>query len=267
MKGLSWTGILVGMVAASAVAEEFDTAFKVDEETRQKIEYVVTKSGGTPNYFEGPSGTIGVGLSMPNGKQMVLYATADGEVIFSGVAMETTTGENLTRRDLEEKLPPPDFSGVVEAAQRASAIWDGVEGAETEFFVFIDPHCPYCHQTYQMFEALKAEGRKFQVHWIPVGLLSAKSQNSAKSLLGVPEESQLAELSEYMRNISGPAMTADIERGDKPHEGNLAIFRNLQFQGVPVVVTKRGEEVAVTARLPRIQDLRAAIMTQKVAMQ
>ncbi len=258
--------LVTGALALGLVACSVSTAAEaepVSAEARQRIETLVEKSGGRVSYFPGPSGTVGVGVTMQNGKQMVLYATADGTVLFSGIAVDTVTGENLTRRDLAARVPKPDLSGMLKHARAARSVTVGQGG--TEFFVFVDPNCPFCHKAFALFEGLAAEGREFTVHYIPVGILGPRSENAAKGLLGQPEERQRARLSALMSGTAGTVSNDAIARGDKAHQSNLAIFRNLQLEAVPVTLIVSGAELTVRNGLPQIEELREAVAPRKVA--
>jgi len=254
-------GLALGAMMSTASATQ--PAGPVSTEARARIEALVARSGGKVNYFPGPSGTVGVGVTMQNGKQMVVYATADGRVLFSGVAVDTVSGENLTRRDLAAQLPKPDLSGMLKHARAAQAITVGSGG--TEFFVFVDPHCPYCHKAFGLFEALAADGSEFTVHYIPVGILGPRSENAAKALLGQPPERREATLSALMKGSAGPASNEAIGKGDKAHQSNLAIFRNLQLEAVPVTLIVTGEELTVRNGLPQLEELREAVAPRKMA--
>lgn len=255
-------GVTVG-TASATTASDLKSADSVSPEARQRIEALVGKSGGTVSYFPGPSGTVGVGVTMKNGKQMVVYATADGRVLFSGIAVDTVSGENLTRRDLAAHVPKPDLSGMLKLARAAQAITVGRGG--TEFFVFVDPHCPYCHKAFGLFEGLAAEGAEFTVHYIPVGILGPRSENAAKGLLGQPAERRPEALADLMKGSAAPASNEAIGKGDKAHQSNLAIFRNLQLEAVPVTLIVSGEALTVRNGLPQLEELREAVAPRKVA--
>jgi thiol:disulfide interchange protein DsbG len=254
--------LAIGMVVATgAVADEYAVA----PDSRSRIEAVVGKTGAKVNYFPGPGGTIGVGLTMANGRQMVVYATDDGRALFSGAAIDTATGENVTRRDLQTRMPKPDYSGLKDAVRKAHAIEWGTAPADAEFFVFVDPFCPYCHKAFEAFEQLAAEGGAFKVHWIPLGILGPKSENAAKGLLGAPAAGREAALKAVMTAAVSTATPGDIAAGNRHHQDNLAIFRNFQFSAVPVVVTVRGATVEVSQGLPQLADLRSVLAPQTVA--
>ena len=56
-----------------------------------------------------------------------------------------------------------------------------------------------------------------------------------------------------------------IGAGDKAHQQNMAIFRNLQFDAVPVTVMVSGGEVSVSNGMPQLEELRQALAPRKVA--
>ncbi|MEI2419149.1 hypothetical protein V6O07_02660, partial [Arthrospira platensis SPKY2] len=172
--------------------------YALDPAVKARLETILTKSGGELSYFAGPSGMIGIGLTMLNGQQMVVYATPDGETIFSGVAVDTATGANRTRADME-RLPKPDFSGVfAQLSERVGAeaggmfaATDGNPDAANVYYVFIDPRCPYCHSLYNAFKAVKASGADIVVHYLPIGILGPESQNLASAMAGSENDAAL----------------------------------------------------------------------------
>ena len=256
--------LVVGAVAVASLGgavQAGEVAFSVSTDAQTRIEGLVAKNGGKVNYFPGPSGTVGVGVSLANGKQMVLYGTPDGRVLFSGVAVDTVSGENLTRRDLTAQMPKPDLSGIVKHARAATSITLG-SGSGAEFFVFVDPNCPYCHKTYALFDALAKEGPGFKVHYIPIGILGPVSENGAKGLLG---EAQVNALAGLMTGKAATMSNEAIGAGDKAHQQNMAIFRNLQFDAVPVTVMVSGGEVSVSNGMPQLEELRQALAPRTVA--
>lgn len=259
--------LVVGAVAVASLGgavQAGEAAFSVSTDAQTRIEGLVAKNGGKVNYFPGPSGTVGVGVSLANGKQMVLYGTPDGRVLFSGVAVDTVSGENLTRRDLTAQMPKPDLSGIVKHARAATSITLG-SGSGAEFFVFVDPNCPYCHKTYALFDALAKEGPGFKVHYIPIGILGPRSENGAKGLLGMRGEAQVNALAGLMTGKAATMSNEAIGAGDKAHQQNMAIFRNLQFDAVPVTVMVSGGEVSVSNGMPQFEELRQALAPRTVA--
>jgi thiol:disulfide interchange protein DsbG len=253
--------LLMAMTGPAQGQTPAATGYEVAADVRTRIEGIVGKTGATVNYFRGPSGTVGVGLTLANGRQMVAYATADGGTLFSGAVIDTATGENVARRDLEARMPKPDFSELGAALKKGHAITTGPTESGTvaaDFYVFVDPFCPYCHKAYDNFVQLQREYPSARVHWIPVGILGPKSEQASKGLLGLSSDRRSAALASVMTTSVSAVSPADAAAGDKAHQANLALFRGFQFSAVPVVVTVQGDRVDVTQGLPQLADLRKA---------
>jgi thiol:disulfide interchange protein DsbG len=216
----------------------------ISDEARARLEPTLTKSGGELTYFEGPAGMVGIGVSFTNGKQMVVYATPDGSTVFSGVAIDVVSGQNLSSADLQ-KLPPPDYGGLVNMVANAKAetgreltlLTEGNPESENRYFVFVDPKCPYCHKTYSAFLQLLADGNDLVVHYIPVGILGPESENIAKEMSAMSPSDGLDLMRKMARRETHLADPERIAQGASGHGRNLAMFRQLQFDGVPVVIS------------------------------
>lgn len=247
------------VIAAAAAALQLATpvgvaaeTYSIDPVVQERLETILTKSGGELKYFEGPAGMIGIGLTMANGQQMVVYATPRGEVIFSGVAIETATGANLTRADME-KMPAPDFSGVFEqlaskigptaAPDDQGGLFAATEGdleAGNVYYVFIDPRCPYCHSVYNAFLAVQQGGADIVVHYLPIGILGPESQNLASAMAGSDNDAALEIFRASARRGYRFSQTEVIENGNSAAGRNLQVFRSLSFDAVPVVISRVG---------------------------
>lgn len=272
------SGVLVTAVVLLHLGAAGAMADVVSPEVQQRLERILAKSGGELTYFEGPAGMIGIGLTMKNGQQMVVYATADGKVIFSGVAIDTDTGSNLTRADME-RLPAPDFSGVFEqlVAKTGQAAGPGptdglftaTEGdpdAANVYYVFIDPRCPYCHSVYNAFLAVQQGGADIVVHYLPIGILGPESQNLASAMAGSDNEGAL----EIFRASAKRGYRFDqaevVTQGARGAGRNLQMFKSLSFDAVPVVISRVGGEYkarqgAVDAAAIKQELERAAVAT------
>lgn len=267
---------LINLVVASAIVIWQATAFAEDSvsitaEVKGKLEEVLTKSGGTLDYFNGPSGMIGVGVTMKNGKQMVVYATPDGSTVFSGVAVDVASGKNISNADLQN-LPPPNFEGLFDKIHTAAqvkgeitTITEGSVDSENIYYVFVDPRCPYCHQTYDAFLGELAYGKDLVVHYIPIGILSPESENAAKELVGVDEIKGIDLMRKHARREAHVSVSADIEAGNGKHGMNLALFRGLQLSAVPVVVSSVGGEFEIRQGMIKAEVIRQELQVAELA--
>jgi thiol:disulfide interchange protein DsbG len=114
---------------------------------------------------------------------------------------------------------------------------EGNPDSSNQYYVFVDPKCPYCHKTYNAFLKLLAEGEDFVVHYIPVGILGPESENLAKEIAGLPMEQGLDLMRKLMRRESHLSNTEMVTAGNGAHGRNVALFRQLQFDAVPVVIS------------------------------
>lgn len=248
------------------------------EEIRERLEEILTRSGGQVSYFEGPSGMIGVGVTMRNGQQMVFYATPDGETVFSGVAVNARTGENRTRTDMEQ-LPAPDYEPIFrrlenalrtvegeDATQAMVAAREGTEGGENVFYVFIDPRCPFCHSLKQAFDQVKAQGHELSVHYIPIGILGQDSRMLASAMAASPPDTAvrifMAAADRNFR-VGNQELAA---RGAGRAGANLAMFRDLGFEAVPVVISHAAGEFKARAGGMTAEMIERSIMGSEVAI-
>lgn len=246
-----------GTLAALALLSTAGVAaadFSVSADVAERLESVLTRSGGELTYFQGPSEMIGIGITMRNGQQMVVYATPDGTTIFSGVAVDTDTGQNLTRADIDS-MPAPDFSPIFrqisealarnpEAGERRGmyAASEGPPDAQDVFYVFIDPKCPFCHSIKNAFDSVKAQGHELVVHYIPIGILGPESRNLASAMAGSRDDTAI-KIFMAASDRSFRITNADvISQGSKGAEENLAMFRDLAFDAVPVVISRTAGE-------------------------
>ena len=264
VKGMFAAGLLC--VCGTAVAE-----YAISEEARARIEPVLKKSGGELTYFDGPGEMIGIGVSFVNGRQMVVYATPDGATVFSGVAIDVATGNNLANADLQ-KLPPPNYEGLVDMVANSSAtggrplvfISEGNPESENRYYVFVDPKCPYCHKVYNAFLELLADENDFVVHYIPVGILGPDSENLAKEIVGLQGNEGLEvirKLTQKQQHLTNPEVVA---AGSAGHSANLALFRQLQFDAVPVIISDVGGNYAVRRGAVTAESLEQELRIAKV---
>lgn len=265
---LTTLGILLVLATTSSLASD---SFAISEEVREKIEPVLTRSGGEVSFFQGPAGMIGVGLTYTNGRQMVFYASPDGSTVFSGVAVDVASGKNISNADLQ-KLPPPDFNQLVEMVANSEAntgrpvsmVIEGNKESSNQYFVFVDPRCGYCHKTYNAFLKMLADGQDLLVHYIPVGILGPESENYAKEVVGSDSERAL-ELMRALARGEKPLTTGDtVAAGNAGHGANLALFRELQFDAVPVVISDVGGIAKVRRGMVSAEALEQELRIAKV---
>lgn len=234
--------IVAGALLGLAMTASAD--YSVSEEARARIEPVLKKSGGELTYFDGPGEMIGIGVSFVNGRQMVVYATPDGKTVFSGVAIDVASGTNLANADLQ-KLPPPNYEGLLQMVANSqestgrplSMISEGDPASSNRYYVFVDPKCPYCHKVYSAFLKLLAEDNDLVVYYIPIGILGPESENLAKEIIGLPAKEGLGVMRRLTQKEPYLTNPDNVSAGSGGHSSNLALFRQLQFDAVPVIIS------------------------------
>lgn len=230
----------------------------IPDDVKARLEAILTKSGGELHYFDGPGDMIGIGVSFINGKQMIVYATEDGGTIFSGIAIDSSSGDNISRRDME-RLPSANIDRVFDLMAGANVLTEGNVDSENVYYVFVDPRCPYCHKTYDGFVTAIGKGQDLVVHYIPVGILGPESENSAKEMLGLSGEDGMKLFRKFAKRAAYSPENKAIAEGGSKLGANHALFRNLQFEAVPVVISSVGGKTAV-----RKGALQGAVIDQEL---
>ena len=122
---------------------------------------------------------------------------------------------------------------------------------------FLDPNCPYCHQTYVWLQN-PIDGGQLRVRFVIVGFLSPGSKGKAAAILAAPKP-----LAALRRTENGFAMTPNgPEGGIKPADAAVVanVLNQLQFNqsrldgkeselfgmegaAVPFLVYQRGKKI------------------------
>ncbi len=127
-----------------------------------------------------------------NGHRVMLYTTADGQAVISGVVWDTMTGRNISEQVgvmAPGILPLPATTGVapalltssvtgalvgpysgpipesIKAVDSLAGIKEGKGGAADTLYAIFDPRCPYCRKVYGVTRDYVKRG--FTIKWIP----------------------------------------------------------------------------------------------------
>lgn len=211
--------------------------------TEQEVKGIILSTIGVSenevNFFEAPNNMIGIARTTKSGKQMVFYASKDGSYLFSGVVVDTKSKENLSVSHVEKFAPEVDHTELVKQIKESAALVTfGDENAENEFYVFVDPKCPYCHKAYDAFEELIAAGESVKVSYLPIGILQPQSKNMAMGVLGLPEGEQIEGFRKIMQKIPYAPQATAMSKGSQLHDNNLMLFKSYELSSVPVVISK-----------------------------
>lgn len=122
------------------------------------------------------------GFAMTMGAdQRVIYATADGQYMFSG-ALLNNSSKNMTKEYEKKYLPKPDYTSAVPALETSAGFLTHDKDADRTMYVLHDANCPYCKRA---FDQIMSKDHKpgVKVKWIPVAALGQNSLQKGAALL------------------------------------------------------------------------------------
>lgn len=197
------------------------------------------------------------GFAMTMGAdQRVIYATADGQYMFSG-ALLNNSSKNMTKEYEDKYLPKPDYTSVIPAFETAAGFVTHDKKAERTLYVLHDANCGFCKRA---FDQIMSKDHKpgVKVKWIPVAALGQNSQHKGAALLSSIDpvrmqrdfdkgrelnKLEIAGLKKYSQKVSDntkllgligasgtPAMM--VVNKDKEFEGTIYGFRPAQIEKV-----------------------------------
>lgn len=214
--------------------------------------------------FAAASGLTGWVMRGADGKQVLLYTTADGKTLLIGELL-TSEGQNLSDQYAQRYLPPPDLSALWGELQQANVVISGAKQAsKSVIYVIMDPNCIFCHMLWIALKPYEAAG--LQVRWIPVGFLHQDSAAKAAAILK-GGEAALQQCQQHFDEknesggIAGIAITPDLRM---KLESNLQIMDQAHVRGTPGIFYKdaagrvsRRDGMPSLSELPAITGLPA----------
>lgn len=119
---------------------------------------------------------------------------------------------------------------------QATAIEEGARDAPL-VYVFIDPHCPYCHQQWRLLRQAVVDG-KLRVRWVSVVVLEA-SKRQLPRVLGLLPPTDAEGLARWMTHHVGE-FRADAQ-AKLALARNQALFGRLQANKVPALLYRAAD--------------------------
>ena len=119
---------------------------------------------------------------------------------------------------------------------QATAIEEGARDAPL-VYVFIDPHCPYCHQQWRLLRQAITDGR-LRVRWVPVVVLEA-SKRQLPRVLGLLPPNDAEGLARWMTRHVGESRTD--AQAKLALVRNQALFGRLQANKVPALLYRAAD--------------------------
>jgi thiol:disulfide interchange protein DsbG len=165
-----------------------------------------------------------------NGHRVMLYTTADGQAVISGVVWDTFTGRNISEQlgvVTPGALPLPATTGPsaahtpeplassltgalvgaysgpipesIKAVDSLAGIKEGKGGAADTLYVIFDPRCPYCRKAYGATRDYVKRG--FSIKWIPAVALGHPEDGIP--LAATVVQAKPAEQADILRRVLG----------------------------------------------------------------
>jgi thiol:disulfide interchange protein DsbG len=185
------------------------------------------------------------------GRRVVLYTTADGAAVISGIVWDSLTGRNLSDQFLPSlpNVKPPlggstaplpqdaqpavqsgalvgkysgDIPESIKTIDTLSGIKEGRGGPADTLYIIFDPRCPYCRKAYSQTREYVKKG--FTIKWIPTAALGNPAQGNplAATILQAKQDQQ----AEVLRRVLGNKE----EIPTQPSKATLdALDRSLNF--------------------------------------
>jgi thiol:disulfide interchange protein DsbG len=237
------TALLLGACDRGRAADEQAAAVSALEE--RGLEVV--------KRFDAPGGLTGY-TARAGGREVVLYATADGQHVLLGNLLDSQ-GRNLTQGHLQQHMPEPDRSGDWAKLENSHYVAVGAEDPERVVYAFTDPNCPYCQGLWLALEPYLDDG--VQVRHVMVGILRESSQPKAAAVLGADDPAGALQRHADHFEAGGIDAPADPAAGPmKQVEANNQLMRELGLRGTPALYYRTSEgKVGRAEGLPSDQRL------------
>jgi thiol:disulfide interchange protein DsbG len=222
--------------------------------------------------FEAPGGLTGWVVVAANGERRIFYVTPDGKHAIYGLifdeGLEDLTREHLKRypeirRDVpgagasgssgsgqssadnansQAATEGPDLGPALDLAKMGQAVH--VEGRGAPVYIVFDPSCPFCHQVYR---DTRQYLDRIQIHWIPVGVLSPKSERVAETFIQSADKKRAME-SAVSGKLPEAAVVSATGRAIIGH--NIGIMKSANVTSVPFILFFDGERARGTTGAP-----------------
>lgn len=235
----------------SATAQAADTPAPV-------IEFLRAQGVTVQQDFAGPSGLRGWVIAR-EGRSGVVYSTADGQTLISGLVTDARGG-NLSARDAELHIPAPDYGTLWEDLGASAYVEVGDNPAAPVVYVFADLNCPYCHQTWTWLADYR---ERLTVRWVPVAILGADSAPKAAAVLADADPAARFEavMKDFRAPLATPPDAATQEAQDARLEANLKLMERAGVGGTPALVLRNTAGVRVREGLNAPGDLDLIVST------
>ena len=208
--------------------------------------------------FDAASGLTGWVLQDRSGKFTIVYTTADGDSMLSGV-LYSRNGDNLSSLYTDLYVPTADLNSIWTRLENSSFVVSGTQqDPKAVIYVVMDPNCIYCHYLWLALKPYAAVG--LQVRWVPVGFLHVDSIPKAAALL-TRGGAALAKLEEEFdeKTESGAIEPLDVTPVMRERlAANQQIMRDATLTGTPGLFYRDAEgRIRRKQGMPELYELPA----------
>ena len=171
-------------------------------------------------------------LTLRGRKKSIFYVDENGRFAFLGQLVDFKTGENLTRKHLEElnRLSLKDLAAI----EKVVAFTTG-EGKKVVYLV-TDPDCPFCKRLEKtLSELIKGGQLQVKVILYPLGLLHPQAKKKCVAII--------CDKKGWEGLISGYISENQCEEGLKKIEETRKLMVQLGIRGTPTLILPDGRVI------------------------
>ncbi len=171
----------------------------------------------------------------------IIYVSADGRYLLSGVMIDLVTQENLTERVLSGRRVKV-LNGVPE---NSMIIYEPEGEVKHTLTTFTDIDCPYCRKMHKEMALLNRMGIRVRYMLFPRAGVASRSYEKAVSVWCADD--QQGELTKAKTGA-----TPEIRKCQNPVREHMALARRLGLQGTPYTITDTGRAIGGYVPAPEL---------------
>ncbi len=173
----------------------------------------------------------------------IIYVSADGRYLLSGVMIDLVTQENLTERVLAGRRVKV-LDGVPE---NSMIIYEPEGEVKHTLTTFTDIDCPYCRKMHREMALLNRMGIRVRYMLFPRAGVASKSYVKAVSVWC--SDDQQGELTKAKTGA-----IPEIRECQNPVREHMALARRLGLQGTPYTITDSGRAIGGYVPAPELLE-------------
>jgi thiol:disulfide interchange protein DsbG len=247
---------LVGVLGGGALLSISAYVFSADNYP-EPIQQAVDAGIKVEKTFPAASGMTGWVLSQ-GGQYSMVFTTPDRKTLVTG-ALIGEHGENLSSGYEEKYLPKPDLTALFQDLEKSAYVAEGaVQNPKKVIYVFADPNCPFCHNTWKALQPY--EKAALQVRWLLVDTLGPTSMPKAIEVMTSPNTTAaFVKMEENQGKSWRPSEKASVSASPEAAasvRNNTGLMSRFGLAGTPGVIWKDAHGKAnVKGGMPRLSEL------------